>query len=177
MWAKRIDNSAREFAKLLLPEQTDRKVMLPLAALAIRSGRGRIALQSRKGVSGAWFPISAAELPAPRSGREPDIIRVLENALITMAAELHIRADQIRRVYGLAPAEPLSPELLAIRSKEGERRQTGVLPLGIEMFAQPQMPDGSWYSPSEAGRHITSRAEPSERTVGMIMLTRVMNGH
>ncbi|HTH72002.1 MAG TPA: hypothetical protein VL737_01405 [Candidatus Pristimantibacillus sp.] len=176
MWARRIDNSAKEFGKLLLPEQIDRKMTLPLAALAIRSGKGRIALQSRKGVAGAWFPVSPVELPAPRSDREADIVRALENVLIIMAAELHIRVDQIRRVYGLAPVQPLPPELLAVRSKEGESRQTGILPLGIEMFAQPQMPDGSWFSPSEAGRHITSRAEPSERAVGMIMLTRAMTG-
>src|SRR6476661_5461566 len=106
MWARKIDNSAKEFGKLLLPEQTDREMTLPLAALAIRSGKGRIALQSRKGVAGAWFPVSPAELPAPRSDREADIVRALENVLIAMAAELHIRADQIRRVYGLAPAQP-----------------------------------------------------------------------
>jgi hypothetical protein len=154
--ANLVHESALDMAANLAPGGVDRVVFLPVAVLALLSSRGKAGLYHSDTEPGFTFPASRSELPVINEAERDQVAVRVAGFVGDMVAALNIDSRHILGIHGLHAHDKGLSDLLQGRRDGESNRLYAILPFSVALKNQPQLPSISWYTVSEAGRHILS---------------------
>src|SRR5690606_5789791 len=125
----------------------------------------------QKGTAGLTFPIASDELPLS-TGNDPDEIKKSLAGFFGATTDALGITEHTTAIHGLGVRSKSARPIFKGTNVNG--RLAAILPFAVFIGNRPQMPRTSWYSPSEAPRHLQGEHPPLSAGIKLTILRRLL---